>query len=293
LILTVTLNAALDVTYHVDALVVHGTNRARDLHQRAGGKGINVARVVHALGHDVVVTGLAGGGTGADIRSDLATAGLRDELVDVAGESRRTVTIVDDDATVVNEPGPVVTPGEWAGFVTRFAQLARSADVVVLAGSMPPGVPVDGYAQLGRAAGERAVLLDTSGPPLLAGLAAQPAVVKPNRHELAEIGASPQHLRANGAGAVVVSAGADGLVAVTGEGSWRARPPERVAGNPTGAGDAVVAALAAGLAAGDPWPDRLRAAVALSAAAVLHPAAGAYDVDAYARFRPTVSVEEC
>jgi tagatose 6-phosphate kinase len=291
LILTVTLNAALDVTYQVDALVVHGTNRARDVHQRAGGKGINVARVLQALGQDVVITGLAGGGTGADIRRDLAIAPLRDELVDVAGESRRTVTIVDTDATVVNEPGPVVGPDEWAGFVRRFAQLAPTADVVVLAGSLPPGVPVDGYAILGAASGAP-VLLDTSGPALRAGLAAHPAVVKPNRDELAEIADSPSALRAKGAGAVVVSAGADGLVAVAGEGSWRARPAERVAGNPTGAGDAVVAALAAGLATGDPWPDRLRDAVALSAATVLHPVAGAFDADAYARFRPTVTVEE-
>jgi 1-phosphofructokinase family hexose kinase len=293
LILTVTLNAALDVTYHVDALVVHATNRVRDVHQRAGGKGINVARVLHALGHDVVVTGLAGGGTGSDIRHDLAVAGLRDELVDVAAESRRTVTIVDDsDATVLNEPGPVVATAEWSAFVTRFAQLARTADVVVLAGSLPPGVPADGYAELGRAAGGRPVLLDTSGPALLAGLTARPAVVKPNRHELAEIAGTPSALRAMGAGAVVVSAGADGLVAVTGEGTWRARPPERVEGNPTGAGDAAVAALATGLADGAAWPDRLRDAVALSAATVLHPAAGAFDAAAYARFRPTVSIEE-
>ena len=293
MILTVTLNAALDITHRVDALVVHGTNRARDVHQRAGGKGINVARVLHALGHDVVVTGLVGDGTGADIRRDLAAAGLRDELAEIAAESRRTITIVDGDATVLNEPGPIVTPDEWLHFVARFRSRAMDADAVILSGSTPPGWP-DAYARLGAAvravAPEVPVLLDASGPALLAGLAARPAVVKPNRAELAEIGASPETLRKRGAEAVVVSDGAEGLVAVTGEGTWRARPPEVVTGNPTGAGDAVVAALAAGIRA--PWPQRLADAVALSAAAVLAPVAGAFDRAAYERFRAAVSVEE-
>lgn len=291
MILTVTLNAALDITYRVDALVVHGTNRTGEVYQRAGGKGINVARVLHALGHDVVVTGLAGGGTGDDIRRDLATAGLRDELIGIAGESRRTVTIVDrSDATVLNEPGPVIAAEEWRHFVTRFRSRATDADAVVLSGSVPPGLPADAYAQLGRAAGERPVLLDAAGPALLAGLAAGPAIVKPNRVELAELGATPESLRQQGAGAVVVSCGAEGLLAVTGEGRWRARPGEVVAGNPTGAGDAVVAALAAGMARS--WPDRLRDAVALSAATVLAPVAGAFDRAAFERMRSAVEIEE-
>lgn len=94
-----------------------------------------------------------------------------------------------------------------------------------------------------------------------------------------------QRLRRAGADAVVVSLGADGLLGVTGEECWVARPPEAVRGNPTGAGDAVVAALAAGLVAGAPWPDRLADAAALSAAAVHAPVAGSFDAAAYARYR--------
>lgn len=298
MILTVTLNAALDITYWVDELVVHGTNRTRGVHQRAGGKGVNVARVLHALGHDVVVTGLAGGGTGDDIRADLREAGLREELVGVAGESRRTVTIVDaSDSTVLNEPGPLVTAGEWRRFTERFGELAAGAAAVVLAGSLPRGVPDDAYALLGGAA-TTPVLLDSAGPALLAGLAARPAVVKPNQDELAavapgrSVAAAVAELRSRGACAVVVSRGSDGLVAVTDEGRWRATPPEAVTGNPTGAGDAAVAALAAGIAAGAGWPERLADAVALSAAAVLSPVAGSFDRAACDRFRAAVSVEE-
>lgn len=124
--------------------MVHGTNRARTVHRRAGGKGINVARVLPALGHDVVVSGLTGGGTGDDIRRELAAAELRHELVGIAGESRRTVTIVDDDATVVNEPGPAVTPDEWDAFPRRFTDLGRPAEVVVVLATAAALDPVAG-----------------------------------------------------------------------------------------------------------------------------------------------------
>ncbi|MCM2423631.1 1-phosphofructokinase family hexose kinase [Streptomyces sp. RKAG293] len=303
MILTVTLNAALDVTYFVDRLVPRTSHRVDTVHERAGGKGVNVARVLSTLGRPAVVTGLCGGDTGDRLRGELRTAGLRDELVPVAGESRRTVTIVsreDGDATVFNETGPSVTPAEWAAFTARYTRLLRDADVVVLAGSLPPGLPADAYAHLVTLArGEGvATVLDTSGPALRAALAAGPDVVKPNADELAavtgleDVAAAAAGLRAMGARTVVASRGPDGLHAITPQGSWRATPPERLTGNPTGAGDACVAALAAGLATGAPWPAVLCEAVALSAAAVLRPTAGDFDADAYRRFRTAVPVEE-
>jgi tagatose 6-phosphate kinase len=299
-ILAVTLNAALDVTYDVDALVPHETHRVRGVRTRAGGKGVNVARVLRALGHEVVVSGLAGGATGAAIRADLAAAGLPDALVPIGGESRRTVTVVsaaDGDATLFNEPGPAVRDAEWAAFTDRFAGLAAGAAAVVLSGSLPPGVPPDAYAQL-VAATDALTVVDADGPVLAAALVARPDLVKPNAAELAAVaGHADPHggaagLRARGAGAVVASLGADGLLAVTADGAWRARPPRRVAGNPTGAGDACVAALTAGLVAGTAWPDLLRDAVSLSASAVAAPVAGDVDLDLHRRQRAAVHLEE-
>ncbi|MFF8841939.1 1-phosphofructokinase family hexose kinase [Streptomyces sp. NPDC015127] len=302
MILTVTLNAALDVTYEVDALVPRGSHRVRAVHERAGGKGVNVARVLSALGTPATVTGLAGGPTGQLVRDELRTAGLRDELVPMAGDSRRTVTVVsrdDGDATVFNQPGPHVDRAAWADFAARFARLVREAAVVVLSGSLPPGLPSDAYARLVRtaAAAGASTVLDTSGPALTAALAAGPTVVKPNTAEIADVTghedvvAAAEALRARGAQAVVASRGPEGLYAVTPDGAWRATPPRRLSGNPTGAGDACVAALAASLASGEPWPVRLREAVALSAAAVPCPMAGDVDRDIYDQFRTTVSVE--
>ncbi|MFF0362297.1 1-phosphofructokinase family hexose kinase [Streptomyces sp. NA02536] len=304
MILTVTLNAALDVTYGVDRLCPRTSHRVGTAHRRAGGKGVNVARVLSALGRGPVVTGLVGGPTGTLIRDDLRTVtGIRDELVPVRGDSRQTVTVVshdDGDATVFNEGGPHVTPDEWRAFTDRFASLARHARVVTLCGSLPPGLPSDAYAHLVRTAREAGAVtvLDTSGPPLLDALGAGPDVVKPNAAELAaatgcdDVAGAAARLRALGAGTVVVSSGPDGLYAVTPDGAWRAAPPERLAGNPTGAGDACVAALAAGLADGRRPPGVLREAVALSAAAVPRPVAGDVDADLYRRFRTAVTVED-
>jgi tagatose 6-phosphate kinase len=295
-ILTVTLNAALDVTYQVPALTVGASHRPSTVDTRAGGKGVNVARVLQALGHETTVSGLVGGQTGAAIRADVIVAGLREALFEMAGPSRRTVTIVSDGAaTAINEPGPPVSISDWADFVGGYHQLADRASVVVLSGSLPGNLPADAYAQLIRAT-STPTILDASGPPLLAGLAARPDVVKPNAAELVETTgltdpvAAARTLLDRGARAVVASLGEAGLIAVTPEGVWRAAPPEPLRGNPTGAGDACVAALAAGLALD--WPTRLAEAVAVSAAAVPCPLAGDIDLDTYRRLRPSVTVEE-
>ncbi|MER7752836.1 1-phosphofructokinase family hexose kinase [Kitasatospora sp. NPDC097643] len=301
MILTVTLNAAVDITYRLDRVAQHGSNRIDTVTQRAGGKGVNVARVLAALGHDTVVTGLAGGTTGHALRADLAAAGLRDELVPVEGETRRTVTVVEQtagDATVYLEPGPVVSAEEWSDFTVRYRRLLRTAQAVVLSGSLPVGVPPDAYGTLVALAVEAGVpaVLDAEGPALRAGLPAGPALVKPNAAELAAT-AGPvdpltgaRMLRAAGARAVVVSLGPGGLLASTPDGDWRARPPEQVRGNPTGAGDSAVAALTVGLVTRTPWPERLADAVALSAATVLAPLAGSFDPADHRRLLPLVQV---
>ncbi|MDQ4006912.1 MAG: hexose kinase [Actinomycetota bacterium] len=302
-ILTVTLNAALDVTYRVDALRPHATHRVRDVHAVAGGKGVNVARVLAASGEDVMVTGLTGGVTGDRIRADLDDAGLPQAMVQIGGESRRTLAVHgtdDGDATLFNEPGPLVQDDEWASFRDSFADLAAAAEVVVLSGSLAPGLPPDAYASLVGLAAEHGAttVVDASGAALRAAVEAGAAVVKPNAAELAEVTglddpfAAVACLRDTGAGAVVASLGPDGVLALAGDGYLSARPPARVDGNPTGAGDACTAALARGLARGDAWPTMLAEAVALSAAAVTMPRAGEVDLDLAARFQRAVTVEQ-
>lgn len=302
MILTVTLNTALDITYRVPHLVPHASHRVSEVVERPGGKGLNVARVLAALGHRVTVTGFAGGATGRVVRERLARcAGVTDALVPVSGATRRTIAVVDErtgDTTQVNEPGPLIDPAEWTAFQRRYEELLSGARAVALCGSLPPGVPVGAYAGLvrtARAAGVP-VLLDTAGEPLRRGVAARPDVIKPNVEELAELTGAHEPVRATqdarrrGARAVVASLGAEGLLAVSADGLWRAAPPERLRGNPTGAGDSAVAGLLSGLVEHLPWPERLARAAALSAATVAAPAAGEFDAELYEKLLARVAV---
>ncbi|WTP59276.1 1-phosphofructokinase family hexose kinase [Streptomyces phaeochromogenes] len=303
MILTVTLNTALDITYRVRGLRRHTSHRVTEVIERPGGKGLNVARVLAALGHEVTVTGFVGGATGRAVQEQLThTAGVVDALVPVAGATRRTIAVADTatgDTTQLNEPGPSITPAEWSAFQEAYEVLLRSASAVALCGSLPPGVPVGAYAQLVRTARALAVpvLLDTSGEPLRRGIAARPDIVKPNADELAELTGShdpsqaTRDARRRGAHSVVASLGAEGLLARTPDGDWHAAPPRAVHGNPTGAGDSVVAGLLSGLVERLPWPERLARAVALSAASVLAPVAGEFDPSAYEELLDLVTVD--
>jgi tagatose 6-phosphate kinase len=304
-IITVTLNAALDVTYRVPRLEPHASHRVSEVSQVAGGKGVNVASVLAQRGVPVLATGLLGGVTGQLVRADLDARGVRHDFSPCAGESRRAVTVVseaDGDATVFNEPGPLVQPAEWTAFLDQISDLVEvlGAQVVVASGSLPPGLPDDACAEVVRVARSRGArgIVDTSGGALTAALASGPDLVKPNRDELREatgeqdLVAGARVLLARGAREVVVSAGAGGLVAVKRSGEvLRAALGTPLAGNPTGAGDAAVAALAAGLARGATDRDTLADAVAWSAAAVLHPLAGQVRSEDVDHLRPLVRVE--
>jgi tagatose 6-phosphate kinase len=302
MILTVTPNVALDITYRVDQLTPGSSHRVRQVEERAGGKGVNVARALQALGHDTMVLGLVGGANAGTITTDLARGGLVHELVTVEGPTRRSIAVVDagiGEATLFNEAGPPAPAERWDELEAILAARLPQAAAMVVAGSLPPGTGDDACARLVRLAAAHGVtvLVDTVGEALLRA-AAGADIVKQNAGELlqttgrADVAAAATALRRRGATAVVVSLGAAGMTASTPEGAWRAAPPARVAGNPTGSGDAASAALVAGALAGAPWPERLRHAVALSAAAVLQPTAGRVDLRDYRDLVNKILVEE-
>jgi len=314
-IIVVCLNPALDVTHHVDAVDWGGVNRPRTVRTRPGGKGLNVARTLHALGVDVLVLGLAGGITGAGVETALRERCVPAAFTPVGGETRRTFSVVDDSrVTAFYEPGPAVSEEEFAGFRRGYEQALDGAAAVVLSGSLPPGLADGTYATLIETAAAAAVpaVLDTHGEALRRGAAAGPAIVKPNLTELTALAGpaassalAPPADRApdlataaaaagqlRGAQAVVVTLGPDGLLAATGDGCWRARATAAVTGNATGAGDAVAAALAHGLVLGRPWDERLRHAAALGAATAAAPVAGEFRRQDYLDALTAVTVEE-
>ncbi len=290
---------ALDVTYHVDRLVPGATNRARGVTHRPGGKAVNVALVLHQLGVDTQLLAPVGGADGDRFAADLAALGVSTTLVDTMTQTRRTLTVVDESsgaATLISEPAAIDC---WDDLVRIAEQLIARADAVVISGRLPSGAPVDGVAALVRLchSGKTPVLVDTSGAALRHALGAQPTMVKPNLDELADCSsetdphrAAPE-LAARYGTTVVVSRGADGVIAATPDRAWEARP-RFVTGNPTGAGDALVAGLAHGLVGGIDPEELVRDAVALSAAAVLCPHAGEVDLAGYDEHRRGVIVQE-
>lgn len=292
MIVTVTPNPALDLTYAIGGDLVGGSvNRVVAVSERAGGKGVNVARILASQGIPVMALGPAGGATGETLRFLLDAAGVPHDLTPIAANTRRTVAVVDNAcATGLWEPGPTITSAEWGSLIVTTASHLHHASVIVLAGSLPVGAPADGYADLVSLANAASVpvILDADGDALRRGLGAHPSAIKPNIDELATLTRLPVTDKAGairaarcarelGACDVVASLGPDGLVALTGEGTWSARPPMVSSGNATGAGDAAVAAMALGWLERDSWPHRLARMIAWSAAAAATPTAGEID----------------
>lgn len=290
MIVTVTPNPALDVTYTLDRLDVGGVHHVDEPAVRAGGKGLNVARVIHQV--DVAVTAIAtvGGPAGDEFRRELESSGVPHHLVPSTAATRRSTTIVDratGSATVLNEHGEQRAATEWNALEESVRASLGQSDCVTASGSLPPGTPAGFYARIVTIAHEAGLpaVIDTRGPELIAAAHAGADIVKPNRAELEQSTglrdplAGARMLIDAGARLVLVSLGEDGMLAVPAEGpALRARLPKPLTGNPTGAGDAAVAAAAMCLAEGIIDAETvLRRATALSAAAVLCPVAGEVD----------------
>jgi tagatose 6-phosphate kinase len=298
--LTVTLNLAQDLTYELDELVVDSVNPVRRVAQRAGGKGMNVARVLALLGAPVLATGFAGGRVGEAVRTDLEEAGLDHRFQPITAETRRTAAVVDrKTVTLLNEPGPTISPTEWQAFRVLFASILPEMDAVVISGSLPRGAPSDAYARLvtlSKAAGLYTAV-DASGPALAAALRARPDLVKVNLEEAHTVtqrqddpADTAVRLRGLGADTAVVSLGAGGIVGADASGVWHAEGPRDGMGNPTGAGDTTMAALVFERCRGPALPEALATACALASTTVAAPLAGQADPAAARTIRPQVSV---
>jgi 1-phosphofructokinase family hexose kinase len=293
-VITVTPNPAIDLSYHVAGITPGTSHRVAAPLTRAGGKGLNVARVAHQLGHPVLALAPSGGTAGAEFAAELRSSGIPHRLVPVTAETRRSIAFVDTvggETSIFNEEGRPLQPAEWQALAAAVVEAldGQNAGVLVGSGSLPPGAPSDFYPALVRLAHDAGIpaVVDTSGPGILGAAQAGADLLKPNNHELLEatgasgLEAAARQLIALGAKTVLVSAGAEGMLAfhhAAPGGYWSARLPEPLSGNPTGAGDAGVAAAAVALASGltdiTDIPKILSRATAWSAAAVLMPAAG-------------------
>ncbi|MGX9961715.1 1-phosphofructokinase family hexose kinase [Roseomonas sp. F4] len=290
LFVTLSLNPAIDQTVELDRLCPGEVNLARGAVRHAAGKGINVAACLADWGASVRAVGLLGEGNDAPFRALFAARGIADGCLRIPGETRTNIKLLDratGATTDINLPGAAPGAAALDQVLDSLRKAAGPGRVAVLSGSLPPGVPTDVYATLlPRLTGAR-VVADTSGAALAALLAGPvlPDAIKPNRHELeawagqalgdraALLGAA-RGLSARGIGVVAVSLGAEGAIFVSQGQAVLVRPPALAGGSSVGAGDAMVAGIAAALAEDLPLPDLARRASAFSAAKLRRAGAG-------------------
>jgi len=286
LILTLTLNPAIDRNFTVDRLVFDDRAYISSISESAGGRGINASRVISSFGGETVAIAMSGGASGARFEKFLATCRFPVEIVPIANEIRTNLTITDRRGLTVklNEVGPYISGPELERLEAVVRAKLPAAEWLMMCGSIPPGVPPSFYSKLLKMARQEKVktLLDTDGEALLEGVQAGPTVVAPSQHEAERLldtalvtrthylEAAAQ-IRRMGPEAVVLSLGSRGAVGSFEGHTIEAIPPLVDAVCPIGAGDALAAALVWAMTRGSDFPDALRWGVAAGTASARLP----------------------
>ncbi len=306
-ILTVTLDPAVDKLIRVRRLVPGTIEPVREKHLDPAGKGINVSRVVDRLGAATLAFGFLAGEIGTLIARALAAAGIPSRFLFVPGHTRLNVTIFDEatgQGTSFRERGPRIRGAALTRLEREIQRWLTCGPVLVLSGSLPPGVPADVYSRwisVARDAGVRSIL-DADGAPLRQGIAAHPYLIKPNRAEAERllsrslpdetaVVAAAREIQASGVEVVVISLGAAGAVCAANGQVWRAVPPIVRRRSTVGSGDSLVAGLAIAIAQGRPIVDGLRLGTAAGAATAMSPGTALATSADVARLLPEVRVE--
>lgn len=316
-IVTVTLNAAIDKTYVMNGWTTGSVMRVERVHASAGGKGLNVSRVLRQLGHEeLTATGFAAGYNGQFIIRAAEGDGIRTDFVSMEGESRICLSIVDEvngTFTEMLEPGPLVSEEDENNMKDRFRKLASGAGLVVMSGSLPKGCRPELYAELMdicTACGVE-VFLDSSGAALEAGMKGKPGFIKPNEEEikpwldaasvtssasgeasLAAYGAAIRKLAEDkGISKVIVTLGAQGALGCIDGNLYQVRIPRLNAVNPVGSGDSFVAGYAYAYVRGLSVEQCLKHAAAAGSANALNPTAGCVKPEDHQRLMEQITVE--
>jgi len=291
MIYTLTLNPSLDRTITVSNLIIGQViNRAEEVRDDPGGKGINVCRVLHRLGKESLALGLLGGYTGKWVRELLNREGIHHDFLEIKGETRINILIYDrikNRRLKVNEQGPEISPSELSQLQEKILHLYPLPEFLILSGSLPPGVPAYIYRQiilLVKSYGVKTVL-DSEGLPLSLGAEGRPFLIKPNRQETEGLLGKKLRkrddflnaaftLRQQGIELVSISRGVRGAILACQQGCWEAIPPSVTIRSTVGAGDSFLAGLVLSLTEKKDPAEAVRFAVAAGTASVLSPGTG-------------------
>ncbi len=284
MIVTVTMNPAIDKTVEIDNFVVGGLNRITKSVYDAGGKGVNVSKTINALGGESIATGFVGGSSGQMIVNTLNTIGVKTDFVCLAGETRTNTKVFAKNVAVteLNEQGAAVTEDELKELLAKIDTYAKSDTIFVLAGSIPNGVPKDIYKTITERVKNKGskVLLDADGELFKNSLPAVPSLIKPNKEELTAYANICGDITkeklcvvggtfiSSGIETVVISMGGEGSIFLRGEEKYFCEALNVKVHSTVGAGDAMVAGLAYSMENGLSFEDTLKLCVATSAGAV-------------------------
>ncbi len=284
MIITVTLNPALDKTITLNGLSVGNVNRAINTRQDIGGKGINVSKVLKNFYVDSLCTGFLGGNLESVFIQDLKKRELSNEFIHIENETRTNIKIVDslsNTNTDINEPGPNITEYELGAFINKFKSICNEGDIVVLSGGVSPSLPKNIYLQLTEIAKEKKslVILDADGELLEQGIKARPDIIKPNNHELQKllnlsddfdesIISAAKQLNSQGISKIMISLGEKGGLFVTKNGVYKCQGLKVPVKSTVGAGDSMVAAIVYSLLNNYSDEETLKFATACGAASV-------------------------
>lgn len=285
MIKTLTLNPALDKTIIVESFRLNQLNRIKKVHKDAGGKGINVSKMLNNLGQQSTAAGFLGGAAGTFIKKEVENSGIKTEFVETAEETRTNTKMVDpvnNTFTDLNESGAHISAANIEELKIKLFADLKSDDILVLAGSVPAGVDEDIYFQLIELAKERKIktILDADGPLFRAGIKAAPTLIKPNEHELAlhfkeefkdlkTMIRKAESLLDTGIQMIMLSLGKDGAVFITAEQKYKIEPLKLDVKSTVGAGDAMVAGLAYALENELNLKEMLKTAAAASSATLI------------------------
>ena len=308
MILTVTLNTSIDKLYLMTGIQPETVMRVKEVHNTAGGKGLNVSRIAGKLGEQVAATGFVGGFNGKYLESLVDTPLVRCAFTHVEAETRSCINcwdLSDGKSTEYLEPGAPVTAEDVERFLADFDRELAGADVVTISGSIPAGAPEEIYCDLIRRCRQAGipVLVDTSGSRLISAVKELPSLIKPNEDEIAQLTGRSFSGREEAARAlmdlhqagipwVVLSLGADGALLACDKGVFHGRPPRITPRNTVGCGDSMVAGFAVGFARHLSMAETFRMALAVSAASALSLFTGDFAPADYDRLYPEVSVDK-
>jgi len=307
-VVTVTLNPAIDQTVRMDNLQVNSVNRGQAMQFDAGGKGVNVASYLADYGYETAVTGFLGEENTAVFEKLFSQKKIQDHFIRIPGRTRTNVKIVDEanqQTTDINMPGETPTAAALQTLSDKIEELAQSCDWFALAGNLPPHVPTSIYATLIAQIQQHGknVVLDSSREALREGILAQPTIIKPNIHELAEITGkemveetavihAAQQLLSDNTKMIVVSMGKQGALFVTKQQTIKVTPPNVKIKTTVGAGDAMVAGLVAAHIQGLSLAETARLATAFSLVGITHIGAHLPDLNDLQSFAQQVQLKQ-